>query len=79
MALEGQSGVGLAHPLAVIDDLQAGASSIDSNDINAMSIGIDSIFYQLLNDGGWSLNDLASCYLVGHGIGKKLNDVQGQG
>ena len=75
MTLEGHARIGLAHPLAVIDDLQAGATGIHGNDVDAMGTGIHSVLHQLFDNGGGALDDFASCYLVGDGIRKKMNGV----
>ena len=41
-----------------------------------LSSGIHSILYQLLYHGSRPLNDLTSCYLVGHRIREKVDDIQ---
>ena len=72
MTFEGQTGIGLRHATAVVDDLYGRASGIDDDHIDGMGTGIDSIFYQLLDDRGGALYHLASGNLVGHAVRKKL-------
>ena len=74
--LESQTGIGLAHPLAVVHHLEAGASGIDDHHVDAPRAGVDGILHQLFDDGGGALYDFACGYLVGDGIGKELDDVQ---
>ena len=76
VALESQTCIRLAHPRTVVDDLQARAASIHSDDVDASCTGIHSVLYQLLDDRSGTLNDLASSYLVGDAIGKEMNGVQ---
>ena len=68
MALESETGIGLRHTTAVVDDLNAGTSSIYHHDIDGVCSGIHSILYQLLDDRGWSLYHLSSSYLVGNTV-----------
>ena len=76
MTFKRQTRVGLTHPTAVINNLDGCATGIDDDYIYMLSSGIHSILYQLLNHGSRPLNDLASCYLVGHRIGEKVDDIQ---
>jgi len=76
MALERQAGIGLGHPFPVVDDLQTGASGIHDDDLDGLGFGVDSILYQLLYHGSRPLNDLTSCYLVGHRIREKVDNIQ---
>ena len=76
MTFERQTRIGLTHPTAVIDNLDGCATGIDNDYIYMLSSGIHSILYQLLYHGSRPLNDLASCYLVGHRIGEKVDNIQ---
>ena len=75
MTLKSQAGIGLTHSTAVVDDLEAGASGIDGNDINAMGTGIYGVLHQFLDQRGRTLDDFACSYLVGDAIGKELYEV----
>ena len=79
MALEGQPGVGHGHAAAVVDDLQAGASGIDDDDVDGLCAGIDGILDEFLDDRGRALDDLAGGNLVGHAVRKQLYDVTHRG
>ena len=70
MPLEGQTGIGLGHAAAVVDDLDGRATGIDHQHIDGGGAGIDGILDQLLDDGSRPLYDLAGSYLVGHTIGQ---------
>ena len=75
MALEGQTGIGLGHAAAVVDDLDGRATGIDNDDIDDGGTGINGILDQLLDDGSRTLDDLASRYLVGDAIREKTYNV----
>ena len=75
MTLERQAGIGLTHPTAVVDNLEAGASGIDGNDINAAGTGIYGVLHQFLDQRGGTLDDFACSNLVGDTIGKELYEV----
>ena len=75
MALEGQSGIGFRHAVAIVDDLDGGASGIDHDDMDIPCTGVDSILHQFLDDRSRPLDDLTRSNLVGNGIGQELDDV----
>ena len=75
MALEGHAGIRLAHPLAVVDDLNGRTSRILHQHIDGRCTGIHGILHQFLDDGCRTLHNLAGCDLVGNRIGKKVYDV----
>ncbi len=75
MAFEGQTGISLTHSLSVVNDLNAGATSVNAKDVDALGASINGILHQFLYDGGRTLNDLTSGNLVGHGVWKKMNDI----
>jgi len=75
MALKGQARVGLGHALAVVDDLDRRTSRVDHGDIDVRGARVDRVLDKFLDDRGGSLDDLAGSYLVGNGIGKKLNNI----
>ncbi len=75
MSFKSQTGICFRHTATIINDLDRGASSISHHDTNVTCSSIDSILHQFLNHRRRSLNDFTSGYLVGNGIGKKLNNV----
>ena len=75
MTLEGQTGIGLRHAAAIVDDLNERATGIDNNDLDRLGTGIDGILDQLLDDRSGTLNDFACCNLIGNGVGEELDEV----
>jgi hypothetical protein len=64
VALQGQLGVGPAHPPTVVTDAdEPGPSAIDL-DVDVAGPGIQGILDQLLDDGSRPLHDLAGRDLV---------------
>ena len=70
MALKGQSGIGIGHATAVVNDLNAGASRVNHQYVNGPGTGIHGILHQFLDNRCGALYHLACCYLVGHTIGQ---------
>ncbi len=77
MALEGQTCISFTHSLTVINYLQTGTASLYRDDVDMRSPCVNSILNQLLNDRSWTLNNFACGNLVGYGIGKKMDEIQG--
>ncbi len=75
MTFERQSGIGLGHALAVVDDLYGRAAGVDHQHVDAGGTGIDGVLYQLLDDRCRALDNLAGRNLIGHRVGKKLYDI----
>ncbi len=76
MPFESQSGIGLRHPTTIIHDLNRGASRIDYHHADVLRASIYSILHQFLYHRSWTLNDLTSSNLIGHGIWKKLYQIR---
>ena len=68
MALKGKTGIRLRHSLAIINDLDVGATRIHHDHLNIPGAGINSILHQLLDDRSWSLYHFSCCYLIGNRI-----------
>ena len=75
MTLKGQTGIRFRHTFSVINYLYRRPARIDHYYVNGLGTSIHRIFYQLLNDRGWTLYDLTSCYLVSHAIRKKMYQI----
>ena len=75
MTFERQAGICLTHSLAVIDHLNAGLAGVHDDHFHTGGTGIDGILYQFFDDRCRTLYHLAGGYLVGHGIGKKTDNI----
>ena len=69
MTFKGQAGIGLRHTPTIVNDLYARTSGIHYHNLDTARSSINSILQQFFYHRGGTLNDLASCNLVGHGIG----------
>ena len=69
MTLESQSGIGLRHSLAIINDLDIGATGIHHRYMDIPGTCIHSVLNQLLDYGSWTLYHLSCRYLIGNRIG----------
>ncbi len=61
---------GIAHALAVVDDLYKGFAGILDNKPDIGGPGVDGVFQQFLDGAGGPLDDLPGGYLVGNIIGQ---------
>ena len=76
MAFEGQQGVVVGHPLAVIDHAdQALAAALDGN-LHAAGARIQGVFQKLLDDRRGPLHHLTRGDFVGDGFGEDADDAQ---
>ena len=75
MTLKGQPGIGLRHAMSVVNDLYGGAARINDDDADALCAGIDGVLHQFLDDRSRSLDYLTGGNLIGHRVGKQLNNV----
>ena len=76
MTLEGETGIGIGHATAVVDNLYRRFASVCHQHLYVCGSRIDSVFHEFLDDGGWALYHLACGYLVGYGVGKEEYFVQ---
>lgn len=76
MAFESQAGIRFTHALTIVYHLNASASCILDIDINIACPGIHGILHQLLYDGSRTLYDFSGGYLIGHGVGQKVYNIQ---
>ena len=70
MSLEGHTCIRGRHPLSVISDGDGLSSSSDNFDLYLGSSCVDGVFYQLLDQIGWSRHHLACSDLIGKGLGE---------
>ena len=75
MAFESHAGIGGAHSLAVVHDLNERAACVFYVHLYLGGAGIHGILHQLLHDGGGTLYHLARSNLIGHGVGQKSYHV----
>ena len=66
VTFEGQSCICFTHSFAVVNDLHAGLTGISHNDLHAIGTCINTIFHQLFYQRRRSLNNFASCNLIGY-------------
>jgi hypothetical protein len=72
MTFESQTGIGLAHSLAIVDNLNTGAAGILDIDIYVAGSGIHGILHQLLDDRSRTLDNLSGSNLVGYRVGQQV-------
>jgi len=66
VVLEGEQGVLVAHPLAVVPDGDALPSAPRHLDVDAGGAGVERVLHELLDDGRRPLHDFARGDLVDH-------------
>lgn len=76
MTFERHARIGFGHTLAVVNDLDERATGIPDEDLNLGSTSVNGVLDQFLDNGGRSVNHLASGYLIGDAIGQQVNDVR---
>ena len=59
MALEGQESVVVGHAAAVVGDANQRASTDGQFNLDPGGAGVQGVFNQFLDDGGWALDHLA--------------------
>ena len=69
MTLESEDGIIASHPFAVVRYTHQPAAAKLDIDLNSAGLGIDRIFYQLLDDRRRTFDDLAGRDLIGERIG----------
>ena len=75
VALKGQTGIGIAHPHPIVDDLYQGAARILEDNLDMGSLSVNGILYQFLDDAGRSLDDFTGGNLIGYRIGQQFNHI----
>ena len=75
VTLKSEPRIGLRHTLTIVDDLYGSASCVCYHHIYMGSPSIHCVLHQFLDDGGRTLYYLSGRYLIGHRVGKKMNDI----
>ena len=70
MPFKSHAGVSLRHTFSIIDHLDQCTTGVLYIHLNVSGAGIHRIFYQLLYDRGWTLDNLARRYLIGNTVRK---------
>ncbi len=73
MSLKGEEGVIANHADAIIGDADKLAAASLNVDTDSGGLGVEGVLKELLDDGGWTFDDLASGDLVGYLIGEDMN------
>ena len=76
MTFKSQASIGDAHALAVVNDLYECLPRSLYKYLYQLCPSIYRVFNQFLHHRRWSLNDFAGSYLVGNGVGQKVNDIR---
>jgi hypothetical protein len=77
MALEGEEGVVFDHAVAVVGDADELAAAGFDLDADASRAGVQGVFKEFLNDGGWAFYDFAGGDLVRHEVGEDADAAHG--
>ncbi len=73
VSLKGEEGVIANHADAIIGDADKLAAASLNVDTDSGGLGVEGVLKELLDDGGWTFDDLASGDLVGYLIGEDMN------
>lgn len=75
VAFEREEGVVAAHAPAVVGDSDEASAAGGDFDGDAGGVGVDGVFDEFLDDGGWALDHFTGCDLVGDLLGEELDAV----
>ncbi len=78
MALEGEEGVVADHAVAVVGDADELAAAGFDFDADAGGSGVEGVFEELFDDGGWAFDDFAGGDLVRHEVGEDADAAHGE-